>query len=84
LGSPLFKKATLHLENGNDVVINAPKNNVDNLYIKSLKINGKEYTKNYYSIKNLKKGMVIDIDMDAKPNKNRGIKDKDLPYSFSK
>nr|WP_321408434.1 GH92 family glycosyl hydrolase [uncultured Carboxylicivirga sp.] len=84
LGTPLFKKATLHLENGNDVVINAPDNNEETAYIKDLKIDGKEYTKNYFSISALKEGVVIDIEMSDVPNKSRGVKDKDKPYSFSK
>jgi predicted alpha-1,2-mannosidase len=31
MGAPLFKKATLHLENGNTFVINAPENSVKNI-----------------------------------------------------
>ncbi|MCU4163629.1 GH92 family glycosyl hydrolase [Carboxylicivirga caseinilyticus] len=84
LGTPLFKKATLHLENGNDVVINAPDNNEETAYIRDLKIDGKEYTKNYFSISAIKEGVVIDIEMSDVPNKSRGVKDKDRPYSFSK
>ena len=40
LGAPLFKKATLHLENGNNLVIDAPDNNNDNIYIESLLFDG--------------------------------------------
>ena len=84
IGAPLFEKATLHLENGNEVVINAPDNNSENVYINELKIDDKEYTKNYFTISDLKQGVVIDVDMKNAPNKNRGVKDKDRPYSFSK
>lgn len=84
LGAPLFKKATLHLQNGNKVEINAPANSNKNRYIHSLKWNGKEYTKNYLSHSELMKGAVLDFDMKEEPNRNRGIKDSDLPFSLSK
>ena len=83
LGAPLFQKATIHLENGNDLVINAPENSADNCYIQSLRLNGKNYTKNFYRHEDLLKGGKIEIEMSNTPNKNRGIKDSDAPYSFT-
>ena len=83
LGAPLFQKATIHLENGNDLVINAPKNSADNCYIQSLRLNGKNYTKNFYRHEDLLKGGKIEIEMSNTPNKNRGIKESDAPYSFT-
>ena len=83
MGAPLFKKATLHFENGNKLTINAPENNDENIYINSLKWNGEEYTKNYLNHFELLKGGVIDIDMNDKPNMQRGTQDADFPYSFS-
>ncbi|MGN0229377.1 MAG: GH92 family glycosyl hydrolase [Muribaculaceae bacterium] len=83
LGTPLFKKATINLENGNKVVIKAPNNSAENIYVKSIFYNGKNYTKNYYDYNSLLKGAVINVTMDSKPNKTRGITAADLPYSFS-
>ncbi len=83
MGAPLFKKATLHFENGKSLVINAPENNAENFYIKSLKLNGQNYTKNYLDHNDLMKGAVLDIEMDDQPNKQRGIQTADFPYSFS-
>jgi predicted alpha-1,2-mannosidase len=83
LGAPLFNKITLKLENGKEVVINAPDNSAKNLYIQDLKMNGREYTKNFLNHADLMKGAVIDIKMGPEPNKNRGIDDSDFPYSFS-
>lgn len=82
-GSPLFKKAVLHLENGNKVTINAPANNNENIYIQDMKVNGNAYTKTYFSIEDMKKGMTIDMQMSSQPNKQRGINSSDIPYSFS-
>ena len=83
MGAPLFKKATLHFENGKSLVINAPANSAENFYIKSLKFNGQNYTKNYLDHNDLMKGAVLDIEMDDQPNKQRGIQTTDFPYSFS-
>ena len=41
LGTPLFKKATLHLENGKDFVISAPNKTPNRIHVKSVKLNGK-------------------------------------------
>ncbi len=83
LGAPLFKKATIHFENGNNLVINAPNNSDKNIYIESMMFNGKNYTKNYLDHNDLFKGGVIDFKMGDKPNMNRGINPEDMPYSFS-
>ena len=36
IGSPLFKKATIHQDNGHDIVINAPDNSERNVYVQGL------------------------------------------------
>ena len=83
LGAPLFKKITLKLENGKQVVINAPENSAENKYIQDLKLNGKEYTRNYLNYFELMKGGVLDFKMSLNPNEKRGISKDDFPYSFS-
>ena len=83
LGAPLFKKATLHFENGKNLVINAPENSDKNIYIESMSFNGVNYTKNYLDHNELLKGGVLDIKMGDKPNLNRGVNPEDFPYSFS-
>lgn len=84
LGAPLFKKATIHFENGKSIVINAPQNSDTNYYIQDMKVNGQEYTKNYITHATLQNGSTIDYVMGDKPNMNRGIAPEDAPYSFSK
>ncbi|RGP16647.1 GH92 family glycosyl hydrolase [Parabacteroides gordonii] len=83
LGAPLFKKATLHFENGKNLVINAPENSDKNIYIESMSFNGVNYTKNYLDHNELLKGGVLNIKMGDKPNLSRGVNPEDLPYSFS-
>ncbi len=83
LGAPLFKKATLHFENGNSLVIDAANNNSENMYIESLRLDGNAYTKNYLKHGDLLKGGVLKFDMGSKPNLQRGTQVEDYPYSFS-
>ena len=83
LGAPLFKKAILHLKNGETVNINAPENNLENRYIQSIKINGANYSRNYLNYKELMQGATINIEMGSTPNKKRGIQKSDFPYSLS-
>ena len=84
LGAPLFKKATIHLDNGNDVVITAPENSKENIYVDAMKVNGKNYTKNYFTHGDLMNGAKIDVKMSATPNTQRGTAEEDMPYSFTK
>ncbi len=83
IGAPLFKKAVITLENGKQVLINAPDNNADNRYIQSITVNGSAYNKNWLSHTAMQKGTVINFNMTAKPNKTRGTLPKSFPYSFS-
>jgi predicted alpha-1,2-mannosidase len=83
LGAPLFKKAILNLENGKKVVMNSPLNNADNRYVNAITYNGKPYDLTWLSHTALQNGAVIDIRMSATPNKQRGIKNADVPYSLS-
>lgn len=84
LGAPLFKKATLHFENGNTLVLDAANNSAENLYIDTLLKDGKPVTKNYLKHGDILEGGVLQFKMSSVPNKQRGIHSDDFPYSFSK
>ena len=84
LGSPLFKSIKLNLENGKQVIIKADNNSFDNRYVSAMTVNGQPYTKNYLTHEQLLNGAVINYNMSSTPNKQRGVKDNDFPYSFSK
>ena len=83
LGAPLFKKVTLKLENGKELVINAPGNSAENIYIKEMKLNGKIYDMNWISQKDIVKGARINMIMAPEPEIHRGINSKSAPYSFT-
>ena len=84
LGAPLFKKTTVHFEKGKTLEIKAPQNSRTNMYIKDMKVNGAEYSKNYVTHFLLQNGGVVDCVMSDAPNTERGIGMDDAPYSFSK
>lgn len=83
LGSPIFKSAKLNLENGKTVTIKSTNNNNENRYIKSMRVNGKIYNKNYLTHDQMIGGANIVFDMSNSPNTSRGISDEARPYSFS-
>ena len=83
LGAPLFKKATVYLENGKDIVISAPENSDKNIYIDAMRVNGRDYTRNYLLHSELVNGSEVEIKMSDVPNMQRGTFEEDFPYSFT-
>ena len=83
LGTPLFKKMTIRLQNGKNIILEAPINSAENKYVNSLKINGKPYSKNFITHSDLINGANLQFNMVAKPNVNSSVKKEDLPYSMS-
>ncbi|MFC4498318.1 MULTISPECIES: GH92 family glycosyl hydrolase [Streptomyces] len=68
VGSPLFKKATVHLENGKDLVVKAPRNSTRNVYVQGLKVNGRAWTSTSLPHTLLAKGGVLEFDMGPRPS----------------
>ncbi len=83
LGSPLFNKITMQLENGNTFVINAPNNTDENVYVEDATLNGEAYNKNYLKHATLQNGGEITFTMSSQPNKTRGTSSESYPYSMT-
>ena len=83
VGTPLFKSAKLHLENGKTITIKSDNNQPGHCYIKDMKVNGKSYSRNYLTHDQLTRGANIQFQMSPVPNKQRGTTEKDVPYSLS-
>ncbi len=83
LGSPLFDKVVLHLENGKTFTIKSENNCPENCYIQAARLNGSNYTRNFIQYSAIQQGGDIDFKMDSIPNKTRGSGKDDLPYSLS-
>ena len=84
LGSPLFKKATITMEDGKKFVIEANNNSVDNVYVQSVTLNGSELNKNYITYKDIVNGGTIEYTMGSQPYKGRGTTKDAAPFSMSK
>jgi predicted alpha-1,2-mannosidase len=83
LGSPLFQKATLELENGNSFEILANGNSKDNVYIKSTGLNGENLNKTWISSDAVQNGGSLKFEMSDVPNKNWATDASSVPYSLS-
>jgi predicted alpha-1,2-mannosidase len=84
IGSPVFSKATITLENGKKFVIEAKNNNRENVYVQSAKLNGDKYEHNFITYQDMMNGGTFSLDMAKQPNRSRGVKDEDKPFSLSK
>ena len=63
IGTPLFKEAKIHLENGKTFTIKAPNVSNKNIYIESAKLNGKDYRKTFFSHSDIMNGGVLEFKM---------------------
>ena len=84
IGSPVFDKITLNLENGNKFEIIANNNGEHNVYIQSAQLNGKPYSKTYLYNEDIMNGGKLVFEMGNKPNTKWGSKKEDRPYSDEK
>ncbi|MFE2042638.1 GH92 family glycosyl hydrolase [Streptomyces sp. NPDC059477] len=69
IGSPLFTKVTVNLENGRELVVKAPKNSAKNVYVQGLKVNGKAWNSTALPHSVIAEGGVLEFDMGSKPSK---------------
>jgi len=84
LGSPLFEKMHLHLENGNTFTIEAKDNAAENTYIESAQLNGSNWNKNFLPHDVIQAGGTFQLQMSNLPNKKRGVAAEAAPYSMSR
>ena len=68
IGSPVFPKLTLNLENGKAFTIIAENASSENIYIQSAELNGQPYTHNYLLHEDIMKGGELHFVMGNKPN----------------
>ena len=83
IGSPLFKKATLHLENGNTFEITSTNNSKSNFYIDAVDLNGKPYNNTFIKFDTIQKGGDLQFNMSNTPNKDWGTALESTPFSLS-
>jgi predicted alpha-1,2-mannosidase len=79
IGSPLFDKATVRLENGKTFVIRARHNAPDHSYIQKVTLNGKRYTKTWIPYDVILSGGELVFTMGKDPNMSWGNAPVDRP-----
>jgi predicted alpha-1,2-mannosidase len=83
IGSPVFKKVTITLENGKQFVVKANGNSHENVYIQNATLNGVAYSKNYIRHADIVNGGLLEFNMGSSPNTTRGTSGTDKPFSVS-
>jgi predicted alpha-1,2-mannosidase len=69
IGSPIFKSAVIKVSDNKTFKIVAPNVSDKNIYIKSIKLNGKKINRLYISHQEITQGGTLEFTMDSKPNK---------------
>ena len=84
MGSPVFQKTTITLENGKKFIIEATNNNKENVYIQSATLNGKTFDQNWITYADIMNGGTLQFTMSNQPELKRGTADNSKPFSLSK
>ena len=80
-GSPLFDRATIHLDKNRIFTIDALNNSAANQYIQRVELNGQPYTKSYITYADLMRGGRLTFHMGRTPNRQYGTNPSDRPHS---
>ena len=83
IGSPLFPEVTLHLKGG-DFVIKAKDASLDNKFVKTIKLNGRDFDRTWISYDQIKQGGCLSMQMSNTANKDWGRNPESVPPSLSK
>jgi putative alpha-1,2-mannosidase len=84
IGSPLFKKTTITLEDEKKFVIESLGNSPKNVYIESVYLNGEKLSRSGISYSDTANGGKLTLVIGNKPNKERGTGQEDRPYLVSR
>ena len=67
IGTPMYPEMKMHLDNGKIFTILAPAVSKENIYIQSVKLDGKPYDKSYITHEQIMNGSVFEFEMGNKP-----------------
>jgi len=84
IGSPSFNKVSMKLPNGKTFIIIANNNSKKNMYIQSVTLNGKPYTKSWIHHDDIMSGNILEFEMGPEPNMEWGSSLDDRHGSISK
>jgi predicted alpha-1,2-mannosidase len=83
IGSPLFRRAVVRMDNGNELVVNAPNNSPGNVYVHGLSVNGKPWDRVYLPHEMIAGGATLDFRMGPRPS-TWGCNPDALPPSLTR
>ncbi len=83
LGSPLFDDVKLLLGSGKKLEIVARNNSAENLYIQSATMNGKPWTRPWFSQADIQDGALLVLTMGPRPNPSWGSSPDAMPPSMT-
>lgn len=69
IGTPMLEEAVIQLPGGKQFIVKAPRKKESDIYIRSMKLNGKKYTKTFITHQDLINGGTLEFVMSAKPNR---------------
>lgn len=78
IGSPIFPKVTINLENGKQFTIQSKNVSAENKYIQSASLNGAAYTKSYITHADILNGSELILNLGSKPNETWGTQAEDI------
>ncbi len=81
LGSPVFNRVTIRLENGKTFKLIAKDSSPDNKYIQSVKLNGKSLDQVWLRHADIANGGTLELQMGNTPNRALGTAPESLPPS---
>jgi predicted alpha-1,2-mannosidase len=82
IGSPVFEKAEIHLNNGKTFTVQSLNYSPENKYIQSAKLNGKAWNKAWFTHRQLMQGGLLELTMGKHPNKQWASGPDAVPPSF--
>lgn len=83
IGSPLFEKVTMIMEDGKEFVIESKENKSGRHYVNAATLNGSEYDKTWLDHGVIQAGGHLVFEMADRPNKQWGVSEESVPYSMS-
>ena len=67
IGTPIFPEVKMHLANGKTFAVLAPAVSRENIYVQSVKLNGRPYDKSYITHEQIMNGDTLEFEMGNRP-----------------
>ncbi|MEU6136544.1 GH92 family glycosyl hydrolase [Nocardioides sp. NPDC047086] len=79
VSSPIFERVVIHRGNGVDIAIESPEAGAENIYVRSVTLDGTPRTQSWLPESVMNRGGTVHIDVGPSANKEWGTAEADLP-----